>query len=154
MKLAARTLLPFFAMPIMLAVVCVGQAATSVDDYTLSERCGRLAKEHWEQYKTEWPQNTFFSKGFDPTLPIPTFQNHYHATLGKCYFMAVYNTGAVDVLDLRDLNDHKKVGYLAKVPVLIGRDDDADRITACLVLDKKCTSKKEWNALTKSMMEE
>lgn len=78
------------------------------------------------------------------------YKCHYHKSMNKCFIM-LDESGykrrddkLYKMKSLWDMGDRKKYGFFYNI----------GKSTVCDVLEKKCTSEKEWNALTKSYMKE
>ncbi len=115
--------------------------------YDLTERCGKSAKDFYEQ------------KGFDQILAGKSsyheYQNHYNVRLNKCFILI---TGFNIVSDKDKPDTHKTLWryiYDVHENVELGEmltfDDNID---TCIMLGAKCNSEAAWFSLIKPYMQE
>jgi hypothetical protein len=125
-------------------------AASNTEQYELQERCGKRAD---EVFKREYGNGTTQDKDGQTVFG---YRNHYNTKLNKCFFLESSRTypksrekkSSASVMErLFDINENKEYGTYFK------RDED-NYSFACVVENKLCRSKEEWEALIKPYMEE
>lgn len=131
-----------------LTIYSYGFAAPDKVQYELQERCG---KQSAETFKREWGTGTTNGKdgqGFQ------NYKNHYNAKLNKCFYMVTggfiskeKTQGTQDWKRLLDVHENKEYATYIK------NSKDKEPM-ACSVLDKQCSSAKEWEVLIKPYMED
>lgn len=122
----------------LFALIMVYYFNISSNEYMLSEKCGKSAREH------------FKFTGLDD--PFSGYENHYNTKLNKC-FSVVHHT-SVDSMtksnfhtrELVDINENKIYGQFFR--------RDLDKPSICNVNSKKCQSIDEWKGLIKPYMEQ
>jgi hypothetical protein len=137
--------------PLLAACAIANHAAAQPDkaQYELMERCGKRAEEAFRREYGNGISNTETGQN------ITAFQNHYSATLNKCFFLEIVTSvnyketpkSISTTMTLLDLNDHKEYGEYFK------RTQDAIPFI-CAVQDKVCHSETEWRELLKPYMED
>ena len=116
--------------------------------YELQERCGKRAEDSFRREYGNGISNTETGQN------ITSFQNHYSATLNKCFFLEIVTSvnyketpkNMSTMMTLFDLNDHKEYGEYFK------RSQDSIPFI-CTVQDQICHSEAEWRELLKPYME-
>lgn len=140
----------FFILLYLFIFVCPFNlyAGSVKEDYELQERCGKRAE---EVFKKEF--GTGSSKNIND-IKLSKYINHYNKKLMKC-FIQVTESGItktenikifITVKHLYDVNENKQYGTFIK--------NDVVKKPTCEVLEKKCNSEAEWDALVKPYMED
>lgn len=127
-------------------------AASVKEDYELQEKCGKRAE---EVFKKE--VGGYVQKNGNGNLTFTNYNNHYNKTLNKCFFFTTSTSTFKDdknnkistiiIKDLYDLNENKQYGSFT-------RHSSLGAPMECRVLEKRCNSEAEWDALVKRYMEE
>jgi hypothetical protein len=145
----------FIATALALLAACgwANHAAAAPDkaQYELQERCGKRAAEIFRQ---EFGDEDTSISNTETGESITTYNNHYSATLNKCFFLEIvtnisYKSTPEDtstMMTLFDLNDHKEYGDYFKSSL------DSNPAT-CNVKNAVCHSESEWRELLKPYME-
>jgi hypothetical protein len=141
------------AMFIMVGVLFVFStvdlfSASIKEEYELSERCGKKCA---EEFKSAYGNG--ISNDKDSSM-MSVYTNHYNKKLNKCFLLLTTTsyskdkkTGALSMKLIVDINENKEYGSFNKflkdsVPL------------SCYVLEKNCSSEREWDSLVKPFMEE
>src|SRR5262249_42724057 len=131
------------------------QAQSATEKYELSERCGKRATE-------------VFTKKWDDQVSVPTdtgwtfttYQNHYNSRSKKCFYPLKReghwgnyrdNRGLYRIIILVDLDENRGIGSYE------GRTTEPtmeEKISVCLVQEKRCESEEEFRALVKPFTED
>jgi hypothetical protein len=129
-------------------------AEPNKEQYELQERCGKRAE---QMFKSDNPGQSggSITTNTDNGQDITTYQNHYSATLNKCFYLLIV-TGVnykehpqytTTLMTLLDLNENKEYGTFFK------RSDMAGP-AHCNVQQNSCRSEREWQELLKPYMEQ
>ena len=122
---------------------CNNQNSTK-EQYQLQEQCGKRCEEYFNK---ENGNGTINDK---EQLGSIFYQNHYNKKLNKCFILLnekgikKNNEKSYKMKTLLDMNEKKKYGFFYNFEML----------TFCDVLEKKCKSEEEWDALVKPYMED
>jgi hypothetical protein len=132
-------------MPLILGVagLCLLRVAHAEPDkvlYELQERCGRQATDF---YKREFGGEHIVKSEKGTT--IQDYENHYNPRLNKCFYLQKSNywskEGSFKMLQLYELNEHKQYGEFTSG-------------MQCEVLDRSCSTEREWRELAKPFLED
>lgn len=122
----------------------VAQAQSSIEIYTLQERCGKQAAAAFAKDYTP-VQNTKAGQR------ILNYENHYSRQLNKCFFLEIMvhvdNGKWAKQLRLFDLNANEEFGSYFD-------SDSTPGYVNCIVRDQRCSSEKEWRILAKPYLED
>jgi hypothetical protein len=143
-----------FAVAATILTPAGASAEPNKEQYELQERCGKRAE---QVFKNDNPGQSagVVLTNTDDGQTITTYQNHYSATLNKCFYLMI-TTGVnykkqpqytTKLMTLFDLNDNKEYGTFFK-------RSDSSVPTHCNVQQKICHSESEWQELLKPYMEE
>jgi len=100
--------------------------------YALQEKCEKQGEAWSKSYLQKYPSDKF------------TYESHYNQKLNKCFMLVTYSKSQLK--SLKSVSENKIYGSL------LARQDSKTII--CNVLENKCKTEKEWNALVKPYMEE
>ena len=129
--LVLSLLIVFFTTSFMLTVGCNNQNLTK-EQYDLNDKCGKQSEEWSKSYQKKYPSDKF------------TCKNHFNKRLNKCFVLVEYSESQLK--SLKNINENKIYGsFLSK---------QDGNIIICNVLEKKCKSEEEWDALVKPYMED
>lgn len=122
--------------------------------YELQEKCGKLSGEMFRKEYGNGIINT------DDGQMISNYQNHYNKKLNKCFIIIftehypknkntkeTKETGVLLMKRLYDINEHKEYGFFSKFRNITHPSE-------CYLLNKSCSSGREWSFLVKPYMEE
>jgi hypothetical protein len=126
---------------LLLTTTSVYGAASIKEIYELQEKCGKSSAEFFKH---------MYGSGHEVKGILQFYDCHYNKKLNKC-FIRIGNIcnneeGKQEslMLELHDVQGNKQYGFFS---------ESSDKMT-CLVLDKICRSKEQWNTLAKPYMEE
>jgi len=98
----------------------------------LQEKCEKQCEAWSKSYQQKYPSDKL------------TFENHYNQRLNKCFMLVTYSTSRMK--SLKSISENKIYGSL-----LVKQNS---KTLICNVLENKCKTEKEWDALVKPYMEE
>jgi hypothetical protein len=136
-------------------IVAAGASAEpSKEQYELQERCGKRAE---QVFKSDNPGQSAGGvvTNTEDGQDITTYQNHYSATLNKCFYLLIV-TGinykkhpqyTTTLMTLFDINENKEYGTFFK-------RSDMGGPAQCNVQQKSCSSESEWQELLRPYMEQ
>jgi hypothetical protein len=124
------------------------------EQYELQERCGKRAE---QVFKNDNPGQSGGGvvTNTDEGQNITSYQNHYSATLNKCFYLTT-TTGVnykkqpqytTTLMTLFDLNENKEYGTFFK-------RSDMGVPVQCNVQQKICHSQSEWEEFLKPYMDQ
>ncbi len=115
--------------------------------YELKEKCSKRAE---EVFKRDYNSSSWQEE--DGSHVTVNFRNHYNRKVNKCFMLTAYSSFNVKektlirTEDLIDINENRKYG----TSTILNHNKPIE----CVILDKICNSKNEWNRLIKPYMEE
>jgi hypothetical protein len=140
---------------VVMSFATVGVSAEpNKEQYDLQERCGKRAE---QMFKSDNPGQSGGSviTNTEGGQDITTYQNHYSATLNKCFYLLTSTSinykkkpeNTTILMTILDLNENKEYGSFFK------RSQDSVP-SHCTVRNEVCRSESEWRELLKLYMEE
>jgi hypothetical protein len=148
------------SLAVLIGLICTIFAAAGVsaepnkEQYELQERCGKRAE---QMFKNDNPGESGGSivTNTENGQSITTYQNHYSATLNKCFYLMIttgfnyrnnqqYNT---TLMVFVDVNENKEYGSFFK-------RSDRPTYAQCNMQEKFCSSEREWQEFLRPYMEQ
>lgn len=152
-KTCRRILMRKYSIYILIHILMIFGIASAVyaasvrEEYELQEKCGKRCEEIFKK------ENQFVKTTSDGQM-LSGYQNHYNKKLNKCFILIETtnypNDKKTDILYMKwifDVNENKEYGSVNKF-----RKNPS--VSGCYVLERTCTSVREWDLLVKPYMEE
>jgi len=98
----------------------------------LQEQCNKQCEAWSKSYMQKYPSDKL------------TYESHYNKRLNKCFMLVTYSKSQLK--SLKEISENKMYGSL-----LVKQNS---KTLICNVLENKCKTEKEWDALVKPYMEE
>ena len=143
-------LLFFMAAPVLAADLDTKKLTSSKEEYELQERCGKHCE---EVFNKKFPSESYGDENGGQW--ISNYESHYNRKLNKCFILVTSTRYAKDdtYLDkvLVEVNSNKEYG------VCSGKKERGQLVPPvifCNVLENRCQSESEWDAIVKPYMEE
>lgn len=129
---------------ILLLIANIATAGQMKDDFSLKEKCGKLAKSRFES-----EYGTGISAVDNQTKTTSSYESHYNKKMNTCIMLTTTDIIGEETETksyIYDIIENKEYGSLVvRMP---------NKVLMCWVLNKSCKSVEGWEKLIKPFMSE